>query len=235
LLIENYYFPPDAKPENIANYFRFLENYLDTHNFRVIMVGDFNAPGFDWKSGLSLPNSHYYSKLKGDAIYTSTCLLNLNQCIDTVGSSSLLDLIFSSLSDLGIIPVDPGLIKSVNYHPSLITNIYLPLTTCIQNYVYSYRKFSFGDYALLYNILSTFNWSCLYGNTSVDSAVACLSVAVQDAMEHAIPRGVTNANLKFPHWFSSTLKYYIGKNNYFYRRLKRKEIRLSLPKVFLLS
>jgi hypothetical protein len=44
------YFPPDTKPENIANYFRFLENELD---FRVIMFGDFNAPGFDWKNDLS--------------------------------------------------------------------------------------------------------------------------------------------------------------------------------------
>jgi hypothetical protein len=58
------------------------------------MVGDFNALGFDWKSGLSLPNSHYYTKLKGDEIYTSTCLLNLYKCIDTVGSSNLLDLLF---------------------------------------------------------------------------------------------------------------------------------------------
>jgi hypothetical protein len=57
------------------------------------MVGDSNAPGFDWKRGLSLPNSHYYSKLKEDAIYSSTCLLNFNQCNDTVGSSNLLVLI----------------------------------------------------------------------------------------------------------------------------------------------
>jgi hypothetical protein len=151
------------------------------------MVGDFNAPGFDWKSGLSLPYSHYYSKLKRDAIYTSTCLLNLNQCIDTVGSSNLFDLIFSNLSDLRITPVDPELINPDSYHPPMIINIYLPFTTCILNYVYSYRKFLSGDYALLYNILSTFDWSCEYGTTSVDSAVACLNAAVQDAMEHAIP------------------------------------------------
>jgi hypothetical protein len=48
----------------IDNYFRFLENKLDAHNFRVIMVGNFNTPGFDWKYGMSLPNSHYYSKLR---------------------------------------------------------------------------------------------------------------------------------------------------------------------------
>jgi hypothetical protein len=150
-------FPPDTKPEIIANYFRFLENKLDTHNFRVIMVGDFNTPGFDWKCGLSLSNSHYYSKLKGDAIYTSTCLLNLNQCIDNAGSSNLLDLIFSNLSDLCITPVAPGLLKPDNYHPLLIINFHLPFASFTQNYVYSYRKFSSGDYALLYNILSNFD------------------------------------------------------------------------------
>jgi hypothetical protein len=54
----------------------------------------------------------------------------------------------------------------------------------------------------------------VYGTTSVDSAVACLNAAVQDAMKHAITRGVINANSKVPHWSSSTLKYYIRKNNF---------------------
>jgi hypothetical protein len=102
LLIGNQYFPPDTKLETIANYFLSLETTLDTHNFRVVMVGDFNSPGFDCKLGVCLPNSHYYSKLKGDAIYASTCLLNLSQCLDTVVNGILLDLAFSNLSDLGI-------------------------------------------------------------------------------------------------------------------------------------
>jgi hypothetical protein len=99
LLIGNHYFPPDTKPEIIINYFCSLEDRLDTKNFRVVMVGDFSTPGFDWNRGLSDPDSHYYSKLRGDAIYTSTCLLSLHQCIDTVGSSNMLDLVFSNLGD----------------------------------------------------------------------------------------------------------------------------------------
>jgi hypothetical protein len=43
---------------------------------------------------------------------------------------------------------------------------------------------------LLYNILSTYDWSCVYNTTSVDSAVACLNTAVLDAMEHVIPRDI---------------------------------------------
>jgi hypothetical protein len=59
-------------------------------------------------------DSHYYTKLKGDVIYTFICLLNLSQCIDIVSSSNLFDLIFSNLSDLHFTPVNPGLIKPVN-------------------------------------------------------------------------------------------------------------------------
>jgi hypothetical protein len=86
----------------IANYFLFLENKLDTHNFRAIMVGDINTSGFDWIYGMSLPNSHYYSKFKGDEIYTYMCLPNLSQSIDSASSSNLLHLIFPNLSDLRI-------------------------------------------------------------------------------------------------------------------------------------
>jgi hypothetical protein len=90
--------PADTKPEVITNYFRFSENNLDTQNFRVILIGDFNTPRFDWKRGLSQPKCHY-SKLKGE---TSKCLLDLRQPIDAVGSSSLLDIAFTNCSELNI-------------------------------------------------------------------------------------------------------------------------------------
>jgi hypothetical protein len=172
---------------------------------------------------VSLPNSHYYSKLKGDEIYASTCLLNLSQCLDTLGNGNLFDLAFSNLSDLGIIQVDPGLIKPDNYHPPLLINLNLPSIACTYNYRYFYRKFSSGNYVWLYNILSTFECSSVYGASFVDSAVACLNAAVQDAIEQSMPSSIINSNLKYPHWYSSSLRYYIKKNNYYYRRVKKKK------------
>jgi hypothetical protein len=55
----------------------------------------------------------------------------------------------------------------------------------------------------------------VYGTIFVDSAIACLNAVVQDAMEHAVPRGIINSNSKFPHWYSSSLRYYIRKKNIF--------------------
>jgi hypothetical protein len=129
LLIGNRYFSPDTKPEVITDYFRLLENKLDTNNFRVILLGDFNAPGFNWGRGLPLPNSHYYSKLKGDAIYTSTCFLGFRQCVKAVDSHNLLDLVFDNFSDLKPDPADSGLVKPDSYHPPLNIYIYLPHIT----------------------------------------------------------------------------------------------------------
>jgi exonuclease III len=47
MLSGNHYFSSDTKPEVIIGYFRHLENNLDTNNTSVVLLGDFNAPGFN--------------------------------------------------------------------------------------------------------------------------------------------------------------------------------------------
>jgi hypothetical protein len=125
-------------------------------------MGDFNTPCFDWKRGLSQANCYYYSKLKGESIYTSTCLLDLRQCIDAVGCSSLLDLAFTNFSELNINFIDSGNIKPDAYHPPFVVDVFLPFDASRHNCEYSYRKFASGDYTFLYNILSTCDWSFMY-------------------------------------------------------------------------
>jgi hypothetical protein len=53
------------------------------------------------------------------------------------------------------------------------------------------------DYTLLYNMLSTYVWSCVYDAASVDAAVASLTVT-QHVMKQAIPRDIV-AKSEFPH------------------------------------
>jgi hypothetical protein len=118
--------------------------------------------------------------------------------------------------ELCINHVDPRLVKLDNYHSLLIINIYLPFATYIQNYVQHIRTINYHikQYILLYNILYTYDWSCLYGTTSVSSTAASLNTAVQGTMEQAIPRSIINCKSKFLHWYSGSL--YIRKKNYFY-------------------
>jgi hypothetical protein len=152
-------------------------------------MGDFNTPRFDCKRGLSQPNCHYYSKLKGEATYTSTCLLDLRQRIDAVGSSSLLDLAFTNFSELNINFIDSDFIKPNAYHPPFVIDIFLPFNASTRNCEHSYHKFASGDYTLLYNILSTYDWSFMYNITSVDDAATSLNAVALNAMDQAIHRG----------------------------------------------
>jgi hypothetical protein len=69
LLIGNHCLTPDVKVDTANNYFNFLENILYSLNYHVLSLGNFNVPGFDCNYGLSSPNCHYYTKLKGDAIH----------------------------------------------------------------------------------------------------------------------------------------------------------------------
>jgi hypothetical protein len=66
------------------------------------MIGHFKTPDFDWNHGFSVPDGHYYCKLKGNAIHTSTCLLNLHERIDAEGSSNLFGLICSNLAYIDV-------------------------------------------------------------------------------------------------------------------------------------
>jgi hypothetical protein len=73
---------------------------------------------------------------------------------------------------------------------------------------------------LLYNTLTTYDWSSLYNETSVDSAVARLIVTVTQAILKAV-RTVSLKKSKFPVWFSENIKYYIyKKKNKFFRCFK---------------
>ncbi|PNF41595.1 hypothetical protein B7P43_G11563 [Cryptotermes secundus] len=221
MLIGYHYFSPDTKPEVITGYFQQLENILDTNNTRVILLGDFNAPGFNWENETPISSCHYYSKLKGDSIYTSTCFLGLWQCVEAVDIINMFDPVFANFTQLKYVAADSGLVAPDIYHPPLNIDVLLPNVNSNLNCEFSYQNFAAGNYALLYNILSTYDWSSVYETSSVDVAVASLSVALRSAMEQVIPCGYRYKS-KYPHWFSYTLRYYITKKNCFHRRFKKK-------------
>jgi hypothetical protein len=187
----------------------------------IILLGDFSAPSFNWEIGAPLSKCHYYSKLKEDAIYTSTCLLGLRQCVEAVDSINLLDLVFANFSDLKLVPVDSGLVTPDTYHPPLSIDVLLPHVNNNLNSEINYLIYSAGNYTLLYNLLSTYDWSSIYETNSVERAVASLNAAVHGAMEHAVPRGYSLKS-KFPPLFSHTLWYYIANKSYFHRHFKKK-------------
>jgi hypothetical protein len=64
LLIGNHYFALDCDVNMIENYLNLLEQNLNTHQYRVIILGEFNVRKYDWLNGTPLSDCYYYNKLK---------------------------------------------------------------------------------------------------------------------------------------------------------------------------
>jgi hypothetical protein len=62
----------DLKNE-IVKKFQFLGNKLDTHIYRVMLIGDFNFPGFDFERGVSLDNCNFILNL-GGKLFIHACV-----------------------------------------------------------------------------------------------------------------------------------------------------------------
>jgi hypothetical protein len=184
------------------------------------LLGDFNVPGFDWNSGLPSLNSHLYTKLKGDVIHSATCFLGLIQHNYSDSGRNFLDLVFSNFADLTVDHPANGLVQLDNFHPPFIIECTMPVRRIKQNCNIFYKKFSAGNYAVLYNALYNCEWSSLYNETSVDAAVDRLNFSVTQAIDLAVPSGHIKKH-KYPDWFSGKLENDIKKKNYFYRRYKK--------------
>ena len=202
---------------------------MDNHNFRV-HLGDFIIPLFNWKLGLSAAVSQYCSKLKGEAIFTSMCLLGLSQHNYSHNSGNLLDLVFYNFTNVSVNYDIHVLVSPDTYHLPFVTEVQLPIRKSNQLSNISFRKYSSGGYLLLYNTLTTYDWSSLYNETSFDTAVARL-VTVTQAIIKAVPT-MSIKKSKFPVWFSENLKYYIKKRNSFFRCFKNCRFKYYYDKFF---
>jgi hypothetical protein len=125
LLVGNHYFPPDADAKVSENYFNSLETNLNPQSFRVVLLGDFNVPGYDWVNGFPQDNTHYYIKLRGDVIHNSTCYLGLSQYNLISQNKNLLDLVFANFSNANVYNYKFDLVEPVN---PLLTPLSISLT-----------------------------------------------------------------------------------------------------------
>jgi hypothetical protein len=213
VLFGNRYFAPDIKVNIINN---LLENSFDTLNYRILFLGDFNVPGFNWNHGSHSTNSHFYTKLKGDVIQSAICYFGLIQRNHPVNGFTLLDLVFSNFVDISLDYVEHGLVHPDRFHRPFIIDCTIPLRRKNQHFNTPYKIYSAGYHALLHKALLTYDWSVLYTETSVAAAVDRLNAAITQATNLAVPSGCVTKQ-KYPIWFSGRLRTYI-KKNYFYRR-----------------
>jgi hypothetical protein len=99
---------------------------------------------------------------------------------------NLLDLVFANFSDVAVSNSYIDLVEPDTFHPSIAIDLSIFLPPYAQS-LRSFHNYASGDYSLLYTLLSSYDWSRVYRESSVDSAVTQLSAAVSEAMDLAVP------------------------------------------------
>jgi len=198
--------------DTLEQYFSYSWNILDTYNF-LVLLGDFDVPDFYWKIGLSSISSYYYSKLKGENIYSSTGLLVLSQHNYFPNNGNLLDLMFSSFTDF-----------SMTYGAPL----YLPPSFCHRitiayPKVQLYRLISLSE-SILLGITSCFTtlytWLLVCVQWNLCPCCCWQTVAVISAIEIAVPTGCRK-RCNFYVWFSDYAKFCTKRTYCLYRPFKK--------------
>jgi hypothetical protein len=110
--------------------------------------------------------------------HSTTCFLCLNQHNYPDKGRNLLDFFSSNFADLSVDHATYCLVPPDHFHPPFIIDYDMPVRRYKQHFNASNKRFSAGDYAMLYNALSSYDSSALYNEISVDAAVDSLNVAV---------------------------------------------------------
>jgi hypothetical protein len=192
----------------LLNKINSFEIKFNPQNFRVILLGDFNVPGFDWANGFPQANSHYYTKIRGDVVHSAACYLGISQYNLTMQNKNLLDLVFANFSCVNVTISNLDLVEPDVFHPSLVIGLSSTIVSSHSQPTRLSRDCARADYFLLCSYLS----SCVYSQSSTDSVVNQLKSVVTDALNLAIPNKLSRKS-KFPCWFSGTLKHYINKKS----------------------
>jgi hypothetical protein len=105
-------------------------------------------------------------------------------------------------------------------HPSLVKDLSFWSAYSFPPSFAQYCNYSGGDYAFVLQILSTYEWSCVYSHTFPNSTVEQLSTVVNKSLDFFIPYDCHNKS-KYLNWFPNTMKYYIHSKSHFYHHYKK--------------
>jgi hypothetical protein len=155
------------------------------------------SPGFDWANGLPQANSHYYTKIRGDVVHSAACYLGHSQYNLTIQNKNLLDLVFANFSCVNVAISNLDLDERDALLPSQVIDLSSTIVSSQSQHSHLSRDYARAAYVLFYRYLSSYDWSCVYNQSSTDSAVNQLKSVATDALNLAIPNKLSRKS-KFP-------------------------------------
>lgn len=229
LLIGNHYFHPRIETNLLQNYSDFISDAVDISMYKIICVGDYNMPEFNWDIGRS-ENANSYIRNKSDVIYSMFCNLNLVQhnTVRINAWDNLLDLVCSNFSDELTICPETCLVPLDYQHPSLLISCNIP---CYNKFFSPITKkdYAKGDYGGLFHYVS--NYEYINSSNDPDVLVHDLNSAITGAIHEFIPNKIISPS-KYPHWFSYRLRNLLKLKEKFHKKFKKSPFNLYFKESF---
>ena len=212
------YIPPPVNEVVLDHFINNYNNIVDTINFGVLIIGDFNMSYIDW----SLIDNNYRMSCAAKT-FIDFCLINNLTQLNHIKNyqNKLLDLVLFNLDYPQVSVESPSrrLIRTDPLHPPLLINVSTSINKTAptlslnsSSLKYAYAK---ADYKSINKYLSAVNWDTRFSLcTNVNEMVDILYDVIYKSMDLYIPKIKIVHGLKHPPWFSHTL----------IKRIKEKEI-----------
>ena len=205
-LIGAVYLPPNSSADVYEQHAHTVEQLVSVYSpCSTIICGDYNMPGTVWSRdniGLKiLGSSTRASALIGDS-FSFLNFFQVNSLSNAHGS--LLDLVFSNLSELSVYKSSLSLVIPDPYHPPLDINYILERPRGIDK-PRKFRDFKNVDYEPINELLLRTDWVAELSNRSANDAASFFNCKLLEAIDKFIPIKTFHEH-KFPLWVSPELK-----------------------------
>jgi len=217
------YIPPRSDDATYARHCQsilFLFNALGPTD-GLVVCGDFNIPNARWEVEDNAWSTALMS-VGACSLLDSLIEIGLNQ-INKVRNSigRLLDLVLVNNNFTSLVSrAAPMSFPEDMYHPplsfSVETLLYVPKSTNAKQ-VYRYKD---TDFMRLRDMLNSINWSNLFQNKIMDTAVMLFYEVVWSCINICVPVATVKTTTAHP-WITPQLKFWKNRKNRFYKKYKR--------------
>lgn len=189
------YIVPNSPREVYEKFYEKIENNLiSIDNSEVIVIGDFNIPG-------------YVNTLSCNSIVNDLrSFLAFNHCqqVNQIRNQNnvILDLVLASFDNVCVESAGDFLVPVVRHHPCLSVGLLTesPAKFCkIQpSTKFNFRKANFYS---MYNLFRNQDWDFLYGFKDVNKALETFYKILESIFVECVPKS-TQSDKKYPIWFN---------------------------------
>lgn len=178
-------------------------------NEKVVIMGDFNLPGIEWKyttdSTNVLTSTNLRDKNSIDFIETvSFC--NLRQFNNLSNQhNNLLDLVLTNFCDVTVNSIDVPILPVDPHHPPFVVTINCKIDKPLDYKPTNILLFKRADYKKINDSLSAIDWRRIFRDLHIEEMINKFYSHINNIIELHVPTYKHNLNDNYPPWFDQRL------------------------------